>query len=49
VPNTRLETSDGRMFQTLSWCKLPGGSKELPGEIVLEVKAMEKDVNGIYM
>lgn len=49
VPNTRLVTTDGRMFQTLEWFKLPPGNEELPGERIVEVKAMEKDANGVYM
>jgi hypothetical protein len=49
VPNTRMETSDGRLFQTLDWFKLPPGTQELPGEVVISVKAMEKDANDVYM
>jgi len=49
VPNTRLETSDGRMFQTLNRFKLPPGTSKVPGETIIPVKAMEKDINNVYM
>ncbi len=49
VPNTRFETSDGRMFQSLDWFKLWPGTQRVPGEVIIAVKAMEKDVNGAYM
>ncbi|NOZ44162.1 MAG: hypothetical protein GXP45_03340 [bacterium] len=49
VPNTRLETSDGRMFKTLDWFKLDPGTERTPGEAMIKVEAMEKDANGVYM
>ena len=49
VPHTRLETSDGRMFRTLERFKLSAWTEKVPGESLILVEAMEKDVNGAYM
>jgi len=49
VPNTRLETNDGRMFQTKDRFTLPAGTPSTPGEVVINVEAMEKDNNEAYM
>jgi len=37
------------MFQTINRFTLPAGIKDLPGETIIEVKAMEKDKNNVFM
>ncbi len=49
VPNTRFVTDDGRLFQTTNWVELPAWYEWVPGEIIIRVKAMEKDENEILM
>lgn len=49
VPNTRFVTEDGRLFQTTNWIEIPAGYQWVPWELVIRVKAMEKDENDILM
>ncbi|MCK9467288.1 MAG: hypothetical protein M0P94_03075 [Candidatus Absconditabacterales bacterium] len=49
VPNTRFITDDGRLFQTTNRIEIPAGYDGIPGELVIRVKAMEKDDNDILM
>jgi len=48
-PKTRFVTSDGLMFKTKTWLKLPHWFEDIPGEVVVEVEAMERDDRGIFM
>ena len=49
VPNTRFVTEDGRLFQTVTWVELPPGYEWVPGEVIIRVKAMDKDENEVLM
>jgi len=48
-PKTRFVTSDGLMFRTKNWLKLPAGFEDIPWEVVVSVEAMERDERGIFM
>lgn len=49
LPNTRLVTDNGLLFQTKDWFKLPPQVDGVAGEAIIEVVAMEKDTEGILM
>jgi len=49
VPNTRFITDDGRLFQTTNRIEIPAWYDGIPWELVIRVKAMEKDDNDILM
>lgn len=50
VPNTRFITEDGKLFQTTTWINIPAAyNDETPGELVVKLKAMEKDENEVLM
>ncbi|HOG15624.1 MAG TPA: hypothetical protein PK674_03485 [Candidatus Absconditabacterales bacterium] len=49
VPNTRFITEDGRLFQTTNRIEIPAGYQGVPGELIIRVKAMDKDDNDILM
>lgn len=49
VPNTRFITDDWRLFQSTNWIEVPAGYNGVPGEVVVSIKAMEKDENEILI
>lgn len=49
VPNTRFITEDWKLFQTTNWIDIPAWYQWVPWELVIRVKAMEKDENDILM
>lgn len=49
VPNTRFTTEDWKLFQTTTWIDIPAAYGETPGELVVKLKAMEKDENDVIM
>jgi len=49
IPNTRFITDDWRLFQTLSRTKLPPAYEDIPGETIITIKAMERDINDVLM
>lgn len=49
VPNTRFITEDWKLFQTTSWIDIPAGYNGVPWELVVKLKAMEKDENEVLM
>ena len=49
VPKTRFITEDGRLFQTTNRIEIPAWYQWVPWELIIRVKAMEKDDNDILM
>lgn len=49
VPNTRFITDDWKLFQSTSWITIPAWYEGTPWEIVIKLKAMEKDENEVLM
>ena len=49
VPNTRFVTDDGRLFQTTNRVELPAWYQWVPWEVIINIKAMEKDEDGILL
>ena len=49
VPNTRFITEDGKLFQTTSRITIPSAYEDVPWEVVVRLKAMEKDENEVLM
>lgn len=49
VPNTRFITEDGKLFQTTNWIDIPAWVDWVPWELVVRLKAMEKDENEVMM
>jgi hypothetical protein len=49
VKNTRFVTEDGRQFVAVDYFKLPQGTENNPGKVLLTLQAMEQDINGELM
>jgi hypothetical protein len=42
-------TEDGRQFVAVDYFKLPQGTENNPGKVLLTLQAMEQDINGELM
>ncbi len=49
IKDTRFVTDDGRQFVAVDYFLVPQGTEANPGKLLITLKAMEQDVNGVLM
>lgn len=49
IKETRFVTDDGRQFQAVADFVVPQGTEANPGKVLVTLKAMEQDINGVLM
>ncbi len=49
IKDTRFVTDDGRQFVAADYFLVPQGTESNPGKILITLKAMEQDINGVLM
>ncbi|MFA6256314.1 MAG: hypothetical protein WC606_03955 [Candidatus Absconditabacterales bacterium] len=49
IKNTRFVTDDGRQFVSVNDFIVPQGTEKNPGKVLVVIKAMEQDIQGVLM
>jgi len=49
IKDTRFVTDDGRQFVAVDYFLAPQGTESNPGKVLITLKAMEQDINGVLM
>lgn len=49
IKDTRFVTDDGRQFVAVDYFLVPQGTEANPGKVLITLKAMEQDINGVLM